>query len=233
MPSTQGKAEKGSRKWLQILVNDRQDLLDQKIFRQSPLTAEYVRWLSPLRADNYREYYDRPFIDLLRIKLDKRDLGSFWPSSGPRWDALAKTDNGKILLVEAKSHTKELISSLGAKNQRSLSQIRASIAETKGSVGSRSESSVDWTVGVYQYANRLAHLYLLHKLNGLEAYLVLLSFLNDNEMQARDTFVPTVKSEWESVITYQDRLMGIRQRHPLSEHIIHAFIDVKDIEANR
>ena len=62
---------------------------------------------------------------------------------------------------------------------------------------------------------------------------MLLSFLNDNEMQARDTFVPTVKSEWESVITYQDRLMGIRQRHPLSDHIIHAFIDVKDIEANR
>ena len=135
------------------------------------MTADQIHWLSPLCADNYREYYDQPFLDRLAIKLGKRSLASFWPPSGPRWDGLAKTNTGQIILVEAKSHTKELISSLGAKNPCSRSQIRTSLAVTKAFVGSSSESSADWTAGVYQYANRLAHLYLLHSLNGLDAYL--------------------------------------------------------------
>ena len=233
MASAQGKANKGSRKWLQILINDRPGLLNREIAEQSPVPAEEIYWLSPLRTDNYREYYDQPFIDRLEIKLGKRNLGSFWPPSGPRWDGLGKTDREQILLVEAKSHTKELISTLSAKSPCSQSQIRSSIGETQKLIGSSSESSVDWTVGVYQFANRLSHLYLLRKLNSLDAYLVLLYFLNDHEMQARDTFAPEVASEWASVIAYQERIMGIRQRHPLSGYIIHVFIDVKDLEASK
>ena len=232
MPSAQGKAYKGSQKWLQNLVNDCPDLLNRAIAEQSSISAETINWLSPLSADSYREYYDQPFLDRLEIKLDKRTLGSFWPPSGPRWDGLGKTDKGQILLVEAKSHIRELISSLGARNPCSKSQIRYSIGEAKGFIGSSSDSSTDWTVGVYQYTNRLAHLYLLRQVNGLDAYLLMLYFLNDNEMATNGTCVPAVKMEWESVITYQERLMGIRQRHPLSDYIIHAYIDVNDIEAS-
>ena len=232
MPSAQGKAYKGSQKWLQNLVNDCPDLLNRAIAEQSSMSVETINWLSPLSSDNYREYYDQPFLDRLEIKLDKSALGSFWPTSGPRWDGLGKTDKGQILLVEAKSHIRELISSLGARNPCSTSQILSSIRETKGFIGSSSYSSTDWTVGVYQYANRLAHLYLLRQVNGLDAYLVMLYFLNDSEMETNGTCVPAVKMEWESVITYQERLMGIRQRHPLSDYIIHAYIDVNDIEAS-
>ena len=233
MPTKHGKADKGSQKWLQILVNDCPELLNQEITRQLPLTPEGIHWLSPIRADHYREYYDQPFIDRLKIQLNCRSLTSWWPPSGPRWDGLGKTDNDQILLVEAKSHTKEMISSLGAKNPCSQSQIRSSIAETKAFVGASSDKSVDWTVGVYQYANRLAHLYFLNKLNGLDAHLILLYFLKDKEREAGDTYVPRTESEWESVIAYQERLMGIRQKHPLSDNIIHVYIDVKDIEARR
>ena len=60
---------------------------------------------------------------------------------------------------------------------------------------------------------------------------MLLNFLNDKERKAGDTHVPRTESEWQSVIAYQDRLMGIRQKHPLTNRIIHVFIDVKDIEA--
>ena len=38
----------------------------------------------------------------------------------------------------------------------------------------------------------------------------MLYFLNDNEMQARDTFIPKDKSEWELVSSYQERHMSIR-----------------------
>ena len=99
-------------------------------------------------------------------------------------------------MVEAKSHTKELVSSSDAKKPDSQSLICSSLAQTKRFVGSKSAASVDWTIGVYQYANRLAHLYLLHMLNGLDSYLCLLYFLAENEMQSGDTSVPSSKLEW-------------------------------------
>ena len=231
MPTKHGKADKGSQKWLQILVNDRTELLNREISCQSTVEAEEIRWLSPLRRDNYREYYDRQFLDLLEIELENRPLESFWPSSGPRWDGLAKTARGQILLVEAKSHVGELVSSTGASTS-SLAKIRSSLAETKRLIHRDSDYAVDWTTGVYQYANRLAHLYLLHKLNGHDVYLVLVYFLNDSERQKPDTHVPATVGEWKSVIAHQDRIMGIRQRHPLSDRIIHVYIDVNDVEAS-
>ena len=136
------------------------------------------------------------------------------------------------MLVEAKSHVKELVSSSAAKNPSSVAKIRRSLTETKEYIARGSEANADWTIGVYQYANRLAHLYLLHRLNGLDAYLVQVYFLNDEDTRKADTYVPSTQSEWESAIVYQERLMGIRQRHPLTDRIVHAFIDVNDIRSH-
>ncbi len=233
MPTKHGKADKGSQKWLQILVNDCPKLLDREICGKLKSSPGKIQWLSPLKCDGYKEYRDSEFLDRLEISLSKFPRSRFWPELGPKWDGLGKADKGQILLVEAKSHVAELRSTLGAKNPISLTKIHSSLNETKGYIHRSSEYAVDWTTGVYQYANRLAHLYLFHKLNGLDAYLVLLYFLNDREMASGDTFVPATPAEWESVIRYQDRIMGIRQRHPLSDRIIHAFIDVKDIEARQ
>ena len=235
MPTKHGKADKGSQKWLQILVNDCPELLNRAIAEHSQeMSADSIRWLSPLRRNGYREFCGQELIEQLGIRLEKRSLKSFWPQSGnqPNWDGIGKTENSQLLLVEAKSHIKELISTTGA-TEPSLSIIRSSLTETKQHIHRVSESATDWTTGVYQYANRLAHLYLLKQLNDLDAYLVLLYFLNDKEMESGDTHAPNTAAEWESVITYQDRLMGIRQRHPLSSSIIHAFIDVNEIEACR
>lgn len=44
-------------------------------------------------------------------------------------DALGKSSSGKLFLVEAKSHIPELISLLQAKDERSIEQIKASLAE--------------------------------------------------------------------------------------------------------
>ena len=122
---------------------------------------------------------------------------------------------------------------MGPKAPCSIERINTSLEETKRQIHRASDAALDWTSGVYQYANRLAHLYLLSRLNGLDAYLVLVYFLNDQEMASVDTFVPTTPQEWKSVIAYQNRIMGIRQRHPLSDRIVHVFIDVEDIEANK
>ena len=80
----------------------------------------------------------------------------------PRREILAKSDRGYLILVEAKSHIPELLSSTGA-GAKSLTKIRSSLDMTRESL--RSRGSFDWTNGFYQYANRLAHLYLLRILN--------------------------------------------------------------------
>ncbi len=215
--------------WLQTLINDCPDLLNEQLAPRLGATATDIDWLSPLRADDYREYRDDAFLELLGIQLTRRPLESFWPNRGPQWDGLGKTSQGHQLLVEAKSHVKELVSSSAAKDPCSVAKMRQSLTETKRYISRVSEANADWTVGTYQYANRLAHLYLLHRLNGLDAYLIQVYFLNDEDMKKPDTHVPSTQSEWESVIVYQERLMGIRQRHPLTDRIVHAFIDVNDI----
>jgi len=48
-------------------------------------------------------------------------------------------------------------------------------------------NSDNWTQSLYQYANRLAHLYLLRELNGIPAFLVFAYFVDDQEMHGPTT----------------------------------------------
>jgi hypothetical protein len=50
-------------------------------------------------------------------------------------------------------------------------------------------NSDNWTQSLYQYANRFAHLYLLRELNGIPAFLVFASFVDDQEMHGLSLYV--------------------------------------------
>ena len=101
---------KGSLKWTQRLVNDRPDLLNDKIIRQAGLPKRgTIEWRSPLANDDYAEYRDQAFLELLDISLSKHPLEDFWPAQGPQWDALGKSTDGTLFLVEAKSHISEVM----------------------------------------------------------------------------------------------------------------------------
>ena len=50
----------------------------------------------------------------------------------------------------------------------------------------RVTSTTDWTKCFYQYANRLAHLYFLKELNGIDAALVFVYFTGDTTINGRD-----------------------------------------------
>lgn len=100
---------RGSLKWMQKVVNEKQEYINNKIRDALDLSKnENISWLSPLVDDEYAEYRDKAFLDVLDIELDEVSLGDFWPLMGPQWDGLAKTESGKIILVEAKSHIPEL-----------------------------------------------------------------------------------------------------------------------------
>jgi len=215
-------SQKGSQKWLQKIVNKMPELLSSKIGECcDSLSGEDVLWLSPLEGDEFAEYRDQAFLDLLDVKVEV-PLEDFWPSGGPQWDALGKSDSEKVFLVEAKSHIPELISSLKAENRDSIRLIRKSLKETKGYLGSNVD--VDWAHRFYQYTNRLAHLYFLRVLNKVPACLVFVYFVNDVEQKG-----PTTISEWKGALKLLHSYLGLG-RHKLQKYICDVFIDVKKLE---
>ena len=223
----QARATRGSQRWLQDLINDCPKLLDAAIQRETSDISTPIEWVSPLADANFKEYRDAEFLEKLGVSLDCVPLGEFWPPNGPHWDALGKTDDGQIILLEAKAYVEEMVSSpIGATGENSLALIRESLETVKSHVKSRSPA--DWSTAFYQYNNRLAHLYLLRTLNGIPAFLVNLHFLNADEMASERT-VPKTVDEWKSAITLQERFLGIRPKHALSRYAIHAFADTRDI----
>jgi len=217
----QPSARKGSQKWIQKLVNDKPEFLNSKIWSALNLSeGEDVQWLSPLRSDEYAEYRDQAFLDLLDMKLDKISLAQFWPKGGPQWDALGKSSSGKLFLIEGKSHISELMSSLRAEDEESRKKIQKSLEETKRHLNSKAHT--DWSQGFYQYTNRLAHLHLLRK-NNLPAYLVHVYFLKDFEMKGPDTF-----HEWEGAIKLLESYLEIG-RHRLRKFTTNVYIDLQNL----
>jgi hypothetical protein len=219
----QNRGNKGSLKWIQRLINDHPYVLNSKILSAlSKPQDTNIAWLSPLAEDEYAEYRDEAFLKRLGISLEKYPLPKFWPQRGPQWDALGKASTGEIVLVEAKSHVPELISHLDSKSPKSTKQILESLEETKDYLGSKSKN--DWASPFYQYANRIAHLYLLRVLNGIPAYLLFVYFLNDKEMEG-----PENEAEWRSALKLVDSCLGIG-RTKLSKYIIDVFVDVRDLK---
>lgn len=230
----QGEKSKGSQKWIQVLVNECCEVIDQRLAESHGL--KQVCWLSPLKEDDYSEYRDSRFIDRLNVNLNV-SLESFWPKTGgPRWDALAKTAQGEIIIVEAKSHIKEMVSDPSYAGRESLEKILESFEEVKYFLGIRSNSTrkyVDWSKYFYQYTNRLAHLYFFRECNKLPAYLLFIYFMNDRDMLKPGTECPGTQSEWKCAINLLESFLGIRPRHKLSKYVLNEFIDVGELIKQR
>lgn len=217
----QNKATRGSQRWLQELVNQKPELLCDLLRPQLGLSVtDSITWLSPRKSDDYAEYRDETFLELLSIRLNNRPLHAFWPSGGPQWDALGKTSRGGILLVEAKAHISELTSKCQA-GPASLALIQQSLAETGRFWGVASAAA--WSQKYYQHANRLAHLYLLRQVNGIPAWLIFLYFVN-----AEDVDGPSSASDWHSAIETVHAHLGLTQAL-LGPYVIVAFVDIAEL----
>jgi hypothetical protein len=118
-----------------------------------------IDWRSPLRDDEYAEYRDAAFLERIGVTLPKRPLEAFWPRGGPQWDALGRAATSEAVIVEAKAHLNELYSPATGASESSLALVRASLAEAAASMNV--PAGFDWSKQFYQYANRLAHAYLL------------------------------------------------------------------------
>ena len=223
----QGPKCRGSQRWLQIAVNRCPGVINSAIADALGLcSGERIKWLSPLESDCFAEYRDSQFLERLGVCLCCRPLKDFWPKLGPQWDGLARTNRGRLLLIEAKANIPELDSDPTGATGDSLRKIRESLEETKCFL--KVKSGTDWSQSFYQYANRLAHLYLLKELNCLDAYLVFVYFVDDRTVPDRD---PVSQEGWEGAISLATNHLGIPHRSPwVSKNVKDVFIDVGDMD---
>ena len=211
---------KGSQRWLQVAVNYCPTVIDRAIYDTGISLREPIVWTSPLASDNFSEYMDTTFLNQIGVRLNRRQLRDFWPNSGPRWDALARSGES-VLLIEAKANIKELNSPACGAEPVSLAKIQAALHETRVFLNVNSDS--DWTRCFYQYANRLAHLYLLRKLNGHNAYLVFLYFVDDQ------TTEPVSQSGWRAAVELTKGHLGLPESDWMSRFVKDIYIDTADL----
>jgi hypothetical protein len=194
--------EKGSLRWMQHLVNDRVATLDAAVASAIGLAPnETIKWLSPRREDEFAEYRDASWLKLIGRPELVEALRKFWPSRGPQWDALAQTSKHRVILVEAKAHTREIVSPSSAAGAKSTAMIDEAMQLAKAHFAIPESHS--WTGAYYQYANRLAHLYFLRK-NGVDAHLVFLYLLNDPSLGA-----PATRESWTAAINKAHTALGL------------------------
>ena len=165
----------------------------------------------------------RRFSGVSAWSLDTGPLREFWPRFGPQWDALGRTDQGAVFLVEAKANIPELVSpASGAKSPTSIALIDDSLKQVQRFL--RVDTGIDWSGKLYQYANRIAHLYLLRELNRIPAYLLFIYFIVD-----RDVDGPQTTEEWKAAIEVAERVLGLPTRHRLSDYVVDIFVHVDEI----
>lgn len=164
--------------------------------------ATSIRWTAPLEDQRFVEPYDGQFLEAVELPQYHDELTRFWPEGGPHWDALAVVGEQRhpklVLLVEAKSYPGEVYGpGCQASAKSSLELISAALEQTRSWLHASEES--EWTGPLYQYANRLAHLYFVRQVVGLPAWLVNLCFIGDTtsattERQWRAA-LPSIKKE--------------------------------------
>jgi len=202
---------RGSLKWIQRAVARRPDLIQ-------PPGLDPVSWLSPLADDNYAEYRDAAFLDRLELGRLSAALAEFWPARGPQWDALGRAGE-TVVLVEAKAHAAEFLTPRTRAGGKSLARIQAAFAAVQSDLGLAERR--DWTLHFYQYANRLAHLWLLRR-HGVDARLLFVSFLADDDPHING---PRSPETWSTLFAAADYVLGLPARHKLAPYVHHLYPD--------
>ena len=199
-----------SERWLRTAVNDYPDALNSLMSEKFGWEKqEKIEWLSPIISDDYAEYYDKEFLDRLEVSKLKVPLSEFWPPGGPRWDGLGKTRSGKIILVEAKAYIEEGVDYVSRAGPKSSIKIREALAEAKKAFAAAADAP--WESPFYQYANRLAHLYFAHQLNGLDAYLLFLYFADAPDVPRPPN--PCTVEQWQGAIRLTEKCLGLDSKH--------------------
>lgn len=206
----QRRGIKGSQRWIQWFVNEAPSRLNDAIGLGG------IEWRSPLADDDYAEYRDAAFLDVLGVR-ERCALETFWPRGGPQWDALGIAATGDLVLVEAKAHVNELYSPASGAGDGSLLVIQTALTNAASALGV--PPGHDWSKQFYQYANRLAHGHFLNSISRVNAKLVFVYFVGDSDVAGPDTV-----EQWNDALAVVHSALGLK-RQP--DFVVDAFIDVR------
>jgi hypothetical protein len=185
---------------LTTYVQEEVSALDEAVLlalNSSRQVYTHLEWVSPLESEGFTEYRDASFLEHLGLRDLAGQLAEFWPNKGPCWDALAKaagpTGKAAIVLVEAKSHRIEVCGVGTGASGSSKAKIESALGETKEWLSV--PLTAPWTGTLYQYANRLAHLYFFRNRArpAVDAWLVNIYFLDD-------PYRPTSRAQWDDFL---------------------------------
>ncbi len=224
MPRIPHKLEsRRSERLMRIVANEGSPVFQRRL-EQLTASPHQIEWLSPLKGDDHAEYYDSAFLDKLGLSALAPALKDFWPESGPRWDGLARTDGGEVILVEAKAHLDETITDCLA-GPASTQRIVSAFEWTMSKLGTpQSRSRVSWLSPYYQLCNRIAHLCFLRE-HGIKAHMVFLAFADASDVPA-----PVSSETWRVITRHMRRSLA------LDKHTYRAFdhdIVISEAELNQ
>ena len=218
-----GFSNAGSQRWIQIAVNRRPEVLLRSLRRSGAVSTNgTVTWGSPLEAEGFRQYRDGVALTKAGIqKLPIRALREFWPPRGPVWDAIGTTSDGRAIFVEAKAHIPEAASPACQASEGSVPLILQSLEEARRAYAPKATAM--WSGLFYQYANRLAHHYLVNRVNRVPSALVFLYFVNAQDMRG-----PTSACEWKGASRLLHAALGL-PAHLDAHGVFDAYLDVRQL----
>lgn len=221
----QGKGKRGSLKWVQRLVNEREELFRGRLVRPLQLkSGDQIEWVSPL-APHFTEFRDADFLKEIHQQDLAGKLREFWPKHGPQWDALGLLGQSTVLLVEAKAHIAEVFTTIGAKAPSSRRKIEKAFQTTRDDLDLR--TPYPWTAPFYQYANRVAHLHFLHNICRVPTYLIFVNFMGDTDMDG-----PRTKQEWQATSRHIKQYLGVGDSE-IVDRIVDLFVNVDDLKQGK
>ena len=217
----------GSECHLMRWMGRHRNLFDQSVSESVGRPGSPIHWLDFNFAPNnpwpdaelqgLKFLYDRPG---LKSKWQK-----FWPTQGgvQNWDAvgwIGKGANQELLLLEAKSHVKEMTTNCGATSATSIEKITSAFDEVKRNLGARPDS--DWFHKYYQAFNRMATLYFLQR-DDVPAHLIFLDFLGDRVPGKQ---CPHTPNGWKPAINNQWAHLGLTHNHLLADRVHSLFLPI-------
>ena len=182
----------------------------------------------PRRLD--REHLAINFLSPDELTRVGGSWANYWPQTGspPNWDAVAQVEIGGTtywLLVEAKSHLREVISFCGAKGT-ALDMILAAFTTTIERIGAHTQAN-DWLGPYYQFCNRLAVLSFLleHK---IPAKLLFVYFLGDVFPAGQQQILPIEQQGWMPLLQAIENHVGWTNtgQNALNGHVHKLFLPV-------
>jgi len=205
--------------WIQRIINDK-DGLKKKLLEEH-IGKGSLLWLSPLENESFKEYQLKDELIAKEFGFTENTFSAWWPRTGNQavWDAIGKSSDNAIILIEAKAHLKETISPChaGKKSYKLILDSFIALHEKLSSTTSSFNEDL-WMKKYYQTANRLLFWHNIRKVCSVK--LVFLNFVNVERSE-------TSAQEWDdynNIII--DALLG-RSVKSLSDEIMYINFDVQ------